>query len=202
MAARHAFKRRASTDRAALWLETEKMMDADETMGSHQPDTAEKPNANAVVVSPASDTDLAAKTDAERNAVFTNLVREDGDIVGLVAYSIYKQNKVDWLHAFEKSMGRVPGDLELASYIIGESTPRRLTTYRHLAAATLSGNGPESGSDTAWLNNVPVGARSATQKQRGFGGIASSLVSYAVLAAAILIGVWLVARYGLPAAHS
>ena len=46
-------------------------------------------------------------------------------IAGLVAYSIYKQNKLDWLAAFETAKGRAPNDAELASYIIGEGTPRR-----------------------------------------------------------------------------
>jgi hypothetical protein len=150
------------------------------------------------MIQPVTEPDLAGKGDMERNAVFTNLVQEDGDIVGLVAYSIYKQNKVDWLQAFQKAIGRAPSDAELASYIIGESTPRRLATYRHLAGATLAGNGPETTSDGSWANNPALGLRPGPQGKRGVSWIASSIVSYAILAAAILIGVWLVARYGLP----
>jgi len=71
-----------------------------------------------------------------------------------------------------------------------------------LAGATLSGNGPESVPENAWLTNAPAGLRQAAQPKGGWGWIASSVLSYALLAAAILIGVWLVARYGLPAAHS
>jgi hypothetical protein len=81
----------------------------------------------------------------ERNGVFRQLVSDDADIAGLVAYSIYKQNKLDWLKAFEQAKGRTPTADELAAYIIGEGTPRRLATYRHLAEATLAGNGPEVG---------------------------------------------------------
>ena len=66
--------------------------------------------------------------EGEQNPVFSNLVTGDADIVGLVAYSIYKQNKHDWLVAFHRAKGRDPQDSELAAYIIGESTPRRLTT--------------------------------------------------------------------------
>jgi len=175
----------------------ENIMDADETIGAHQTDAGDKPAGNAVMISPVPEPDLAGKGDPERNAVFTNLVQEDGDIVGLVAYSIYKQNKVDWLQAFQKAIGRVPTEAELASYIIGESTPRRLATYRHLAGATLAGNGPETATNTAWLNSS---SRQGKQTASGVSWIASSIVSYAILAAAILIGVWLVARYGL--AHS
>ena len=79
------------------------------------------------------------KESGEHNIVFGSLVTGDNDIVGLVAYSIYKQNKHDWLIAFEKTRGRGPNDEETQCYIIGESTPRRLSTYRHLAQATLDG---------------------------------------------------------------
>ncbi len=174
-------------------------MDADGTISAGQLDAGEKNAGHAVMISPVGEADHAVAADPERNAVFVNLVREDGDIVGLVAYSIYKQNKVDWLHAFEKSVGRGPSENELNAYIIGESTPRRLGIYRHLAGATLNGNGPDSGSDAAFEPNVSFGARQGAQRKGGWGWVASSVLSYAILAMAILIGVWLVARYGLPA---
>ncbi len=175
-------------------------MGEDEKITTAEPVTTEKSAGQAVMIAPVADSERPDKSD-ERNAVFVNLVREDGDIIGLVAYSIYKQNKVDWLHAFQKSLGREPTDAELNAYIIGESTPRRLGIYRHLAGATLSGNGPDAVSETAWLSNS-IGSRPADQRQRGWGWIVSSVLSYAILAAAILVGVWLVARYGLPAAHN
>ncbi len=80
---------------------------------------------------------------AEHNVVFLSLVTGDDDIVGLVAYSIYKQNKYDWLMAFNRHLGRNPNPDEVQSYLHGESTPRRLATYRHLAEATLEGRGLE-----------------------------------------------------------
>jgi hypothetical protein len=82
--------------------------------------------------------------DEERNPIFDALVQRDGEIAGLVAYSIYKQNKRAWLQDFIKATGRPPTDDESRAYIIGESTERRLATYRHLAAATLAGQGPDA----------------------------------------------------------
>ncbi len=175
-------------------------MAEEEKVATEAPVAVEKSASQAVMIAPVADAERVDKAD-ERNAVFVNLVREDGDIIGLVAYTIYKQNKVDWLHAFQKALGRGPTDAELNAYIIGESTPRRLGTYRHLAGATLSGNGPDAVAETAWLSNS-VGSRQVDQRKRGLGWIVSSVLSYAILAAAILVGVWLVARYGLPAAHS
>jgi hypothetical protein len=91
----------------------------------------------------------AAETDvdgieSEHNTIFDSLVRVEGEVSGLVAYSIYKQNKRAWLQDFLKATGRPPTEAESRAYIIGESTERRLATYRHLAAATLAGNGPDA----------------------------------------------------------
>jgi hypothetical protein len=87
---------------------------------------------------------LAEAADAEHNTIFDSLVKVEGEVAGLVAYSIYKQNKRAWLNDFIKTTGRPPNEAESRAYIIGESTERRLATYRHLAAATLAGQGPEA----------------------------------------------------------
>jgi len=81
--------------------------------------------------------------EAERNTIFDRLVKVEGEVSGLVAYSIYKQNKRAWLSDFQRIVGRPPTEDETRAYIIGESTERRLATYRHLAQATLAGQGPE-----------------------------------------------------------
>jgi hypothetical protein len=82
--------------------------------------------------------------EAEHNTIFDSLVKVEGEVAGLVAYSIYKQNKRAWLQDFLKASGRPPTEAESRAYIIGESTERRLATYRHLAAATLAGQGPDA----------------------------------------------------------
>ena len=53
-------------------------------------------------------------TEAEHNTIFDNLVKVEGEVAGLVAYSIYKQNKRAWLHDFIKATGRPPNDAEFA----------------------------------------------------------------------------------------
>ena len=141
--------------------------------------------------------------DAERVTVFKNLVTADDDIVGLVAYSIYKQHENDWLMAFRKSKGRDPSEAESSSFIVGEGTPRRLATYRHLAEATLSGRGPQ----------VPVGSTSTAFVQRSYAAAARSgpggerstgrpaapnALIYVALAIVFVVAVVLAARYGLP----
>src|ERR1700677_2416044 len=97
------------------------------------------PNGSARTNAPPGFEPAAATEESERNPIFDSLVGSDGEIAGLVAYSIYKQNKRAWLDDFIKITKRTPTEAETRSYIIGESTERRLATYRQLAAATLGG---------------------------------------------------------------
>jgi hypothetical protein len=133
--------------------------------------------------------------DGERNGVFSSLVKGDTDVVGLVAYSIYKQNKHDWLVAFRRQRGREPDDVELSAYIIGEATARRLVTYRHLAEATIEGRGPEvsfaPGRDAAAR---PV-ARPMSRQERSDGLPAWMFVALAVISLVLIL---LAARFGVP----
>ena len=113
-----------------------------EILGNGSSVPAGLPKAGALTKAPgAAETDA---TEAEHNTIFDSLVKVEGEVAGLVAYSIYKQNKRAWLQDFLKATGRPPSEAESRSYIIGESTERRLATYRHLAAATLAGQGPEA----------------------------------------------------------
>ncbi len=111
----------------------------------------------------------ASDGEAEHNPIFEALVGPDEDVAGLVAYSIYKQNKRAWLDDFVKATGRPPNDAETRAYIIGESTERRLGTYRHLAAQTLAGQGPRA-----------LAPKSAARKASPIAGALWTLVVVAV----------------------
>ena len=136
----------------------------------------------------------------ERNAVFESLVTADGDIVGLVAYSIYKQNKHDWLIAFDKQKGRPPNEGEQSAYIVGESTPRRLAIYRHLAEATLEGRGPEvpAGPSTEAFAQRAYGAAVRRTPARSGGGKGASILTWIGLLIVFVGAVLVAARYGIP----
>jgi len=121
--------------------------------------------------------------EAERNPIFDALVTPDEDVAGLVAYSLYKQNKRAWLEDFIKATGRAPTDAETRAYIIGERTERRLNTYRHLAASTLAGQRPQA--------PVTSGARKANP-------VAGALWALVVVAALAVLGLALHAGYLTP----
>lgn len=134
--------------------------------------------------------------DAGRNAVFAALVKGDQDITGLVAYSIFKQNELDWLSEFRSAKGREPSETEADAYIIGESTPRRLATYRHLADSTLAGTGPDvAGGGPSAPRAVALHHQEPVRQSGGFG---FSAFVYFILAIAVLVAVYYAARYGFP----
>lgn len=135
--------------------------------------------------------DGGAEAPGDRNTVFGSLVTEDNDVVGLVAYSIYKQNKHDFLVAFSKTKGREPNEVELGAYTMGEATPRRLAIYRHLAQATLEGRGPES---PALPGGAAIKASADTSSS-----LNTKLLLVAIVLLVATLG-FLVARLGMPGA--
>lgn len=127
-----------------------------------------------------------------RNGVFTSLVKADDDITGLVAYSIFKQNELDWLTEFHKAKGREPTPDETDAYILGESTSRRLATYRHLADATLGGKGPEVATQGGGRRVV------ATRNGHGIPALGgNSVLAYVAIALVILVAVYFAVRAGV-----
>ncbi|MDP2356738.1 MAG: hypothetical protein Q8M31_11845 [Beijerinckiaceae bacterium] len=144
--------------------------------------------ASSDLVTPASITDRGLDKPGDRNTVFGSLVTEDSDVVGLVAYSIYKQNKHDFLVAFSKTKGREPNEAELSAYTMGESTPRRLAIFRHLAQATLDGRGPDSPA-------IPGGAKKAPVKD--VSSLNTKLLGVAIMLMLVTLA-YLMTRLGLP----
>jgi hypothetical protein len=126
----------------------------------------------------------------ERQSVFTSLVGDDSDVVGLVAYSIYKQNKHDFLVAFNRQLAREPNEAELSAYIMGEATPRRLAIYRHLAQSTLAGKSPDVQTAPGLRASANSGL-SAVLKSPG------GLLLLANLGLVSVLFVWLLVRFGL-----
>lgn len=141
-------------------------------------------------------TKAVPEAEGERGGVFQSLVREDADITGLVAYSIYKQNKLDWLLAFEKACGRPPNEAEQLAYGIGESTPRRLATYRQLADATLAGDVGDPSAGGARAAQAGAWKRGATPDAAARRGAwTQAIAGSVILAVAILVGAWLVIHF-------
>lgn len=115
--------------------------DGETDMPSEKSQTdSESPSAPAVkAADPWASTQLRAQLE-NSGTIFDRLVSDDGDVIGLLSYSLAMQNKRDWLASFVAAKGRPPNNDEIEAYEIGESIDRRLTTYRKLAENALAGN--------------------------------------------------------------
>lgn len=59
-----------------------------------------------------------------------------GELIGLIAYALYKREKREWATALSARLKRAPTEAELAEYV-ATCTPSRLASYRAEAGAVL-----------------------------------------------------------------
>lgn len=71
------------------------------------------PNPQLVVPSPAND--QTAELPAH-DRIYALLVESEVDLVGLIAYSLYKRNKVAYIESFSQDRGRTPNEHELTEF--------------------------------------------------------------------------------------
>lgn len=100
-----------------------------------------------------------------RDSIFDKLVTGEGDVVGLLAYSLSKQNKRDWLIAFRREKGRDPDSIEMDAFDIGETIDRRIGTYRKLAEVALSGEPGWASSTVTPVSEMSEAPPSASPEQ-------------------------------------
>jgi hypothetical protein len=100
------------------------------------------------------------------NPVFAKLVEAEDDIVGLLAYALYKQNKRDWFVSFFKEHNRQATEGEVEAYHLGERSPRRVLTYRRLAVDVLAKD--PGGREGEGLSTNYAGKASRTSNDRDF----------------------------------
>ena len=141
----------------------------------------------------------AEEAATERVAVFGSLVTADGDIVGLVAYSIHKQNEHDWLQAFTKANGRTDA-AEIAAF---SSANRHRGGLRPIAISPLRRSPARGRKCQPGIMAKPsppsqfTAARYAPRRQRA-GWPGGTIAAYIALAVVVVVAVLLAARYGLP----
>lgn len=75
---------------------------------------------------------------ATYNYIYSRLVTAPDDIIGIIAYARYKQQKIEWITAFkEKHEGSDPGDVDLEPFHSLTNTETALTGYRRQAKEIL-----------------------------------------------------------------
>ena len=69
------------------------------------------------------------------NHIYSELVDDPDDILGIIAYSFYKQQKIEFIQAFRERHSRNPNDDELQTFFITSNSPASLASYRTKAEA-------------------------------------------------------------------
>lgn len=67
------------------------------------------------------------------NWVYKQLVSSPNDVVGALAYVLYKQQKISYLDQFHREHGRAPTDDELSSFHMISTLPDSVASYQERA---------------------------------------------------------------------
>lgn len=74
-----------------------------------------------------------------RHQTFSKLVTDNKDFVGMVAYTIYKKEKLDWIAQFKaKNSNREPTGDELRQFNLTTDSDLRVQQYRQMAETSVN----------------------------------------------------------------
>ena len=74
----------------------------------------------------------------DKNFIYTKLVHDDNDIIGMVAYGIYKKHKIEFIESIKREHGREPSEEEWHVFSISTNTESQLNKYISQADNTLA----------------------------------------------------------------
>lgn len=72
------------------------------------------------------------------NFIYEKLVTTEDDLVGLIAYGIYKKHKIEFITKIKEEQQRDPIDEECHAFFIASTTDTQLENYRSQAETMLS----------------------------------------------------------------
>jgi hypothetical protein len=139
----------------------------------------------------------ATEDSREYNRVYEHLVEAEDDVIGLVAYSIYKQDKRDFLIEWRRRHGGSPAADQLNVFTVGVLTPGQQQRYRSTARNILDAYAKTAVEAerpliqrSAITERIESAARAVERSARWYrqvpAGIASALI-YTLLLIAILL---------------
>jgi hypothetical protein len=71
------------------------------------------------------------------NLIYSELVEDEYDIVGAIAYSLYKQQKVEYISKFKEDYGTEPTDADLEIFHKISTLENSTISYKHRAQSAL-----------------------------------------------------------------
>ena len=67
------------------------------------------------------------------NFIYDKLVKDKDDVLGIIAYSLYKRNKIDFINNFKANYGGSPSDAEMITFHASSTTESSLEGFRRQA---------------------------------------------------------------------
>lgn len=72
------------------------------------------------------------------NSIYEKLVKSEDDLIGLIAYAIYKKHKIEFITSIKEKEGREPTTDECKIFFNASTTESQLAKYRNDAQSILS----------------------------------------------------------------
>jgi Fe2+ transport system protein B len=72
---------------------------------------------------------------AKYNFIYAKLVEDENDILGIIAYSMYKRQKIEYIQTIDKKYGREPTNEEFQSFYAISNSDSQLENYQSQAIA-------------------------------------------------------------------
>ena len=69
--------------------------------------------------------------------MYSNIVKTDEDIIGLVAYALYKKQKIAFYNKVRKETGEEPTEADINAFILNSSTESQIDSFREQAGRIL-----------------------------------------------------------------
>jgi hypothetical protein len=137
------------------------------------------------------------KRDEGYNYIYSKLVEDPDDLLGIIAYSFYKQQKIEFIQAFKQENGRVPTTDELKTFFLTSNSPASIASYKAKAEAlsrefidTVLG---EEIAEIQDRSDKELTARVRTLRPTFWSGVAQNIfasVLFVLLVGVILIFTW------------
>lgn len=65
------------------------------------------------------------------NFIYSKLVSDKDDVLGIIAYSIYKRQKIEFIKDFENRIGKSPTESDMQNFIEISNSPFQLEFYKN-----------------------------------------------------------------------
>lgn len=75
--------------------------------------------------------------EGDYNFIYTKLVDNENDVIGVVAYSVYKRQKIEYIEAIRCKHQRRPDERELAAFHDLSNSATQLDSYRQQSVALV-----------------------------------------------------------------